>query len=93
MSVRNGHDHCGTGAILHESKAKHEAHGPNSDEHQERERAIETEQSFTGLGLGDEANHKLPNVPGGTVEKAREAEFSRDAARQDDSLERVPEHD
>src|SRR5437762_4031054 len=87
------HDHRGPGAILHETEAEHEANGPNSDENEERERAVEAQQSFTGLGLRDEANHEFPSFPGGPVKKASQAELSRDAARENDGFESVPEHD
>src|SRR5216683_3570363 len=87
------HDHRGPGAVLHETEAKHKANGPNSDENEEREWAVEAQQSFTGLGLRDEANHEFPSFPGGPVKKASQAELSRDAARENDGFERVPEHD
>src|SRR5436309_775914 len=81
-----GHNHRGPSAILHEAEAKHEANGPNPDEHKERERAVESQQSFTGLRLRDEADHEFPQVPSGAVKKASEAELSRDTARQDNGL-------
>src|SRR6266851_7692117 len=87
------HDHRGPGAILHETEAKHEANGPNSDENEEREWAIEPQQRFTGLGFRDEANHEFPSFPSGPVKKASQPELSRDAARENDGFERVPEHD
>src|SRR5467141_750793 len=85
--------HGGPGAILHEAEAKHEANSPNPDENQERERTVETQQGFTGPPLRDEAHYEFPHGPGGAVKQASKAELSRDAAGQDDGLERIPEHD
>src|SRR5712692_7111026 len=87
------HNHGGPGAILHEAEAEHEADGPNPDENEKRERAIKTQQGFTGLARRDEADHEFPRRPGGAEKKASEAELARDAARENDGLERVPEHD
>src|SRR6266436_2909739 len=83
----------GPGAILHQAKAQHQANGPDTDENEERERAIETQHGFSRLGLGDEAHHEFPHGPGGAVKKASEAKLSRDAARENDGLERIPQHD
>src|SRR5256885_14396544 len=87
------HDHRGACAILHEAEAKHEANGPNPDENEKRERAIKTQQGLTGFGLRDEADDESPRFPGRAVKKPSKAELSRDAARENDGLEGVPQDD
>src|SRR5712692_6140682 len=67
------HDHRGPGAILHEAEAEHQASGPNSYQNKERERAVESQQVLTGLGLRDEAYHEFPRFPGRPVKKASQA--------------------
>src|SRR5206468_667697 len=91
--LASGNNHRGPSAILHETESKHEANGPNSDENEERKRAVESQQGFAGLRSRNEADHEFPHVPGGTVKKASEAELSRDAARKDYGLESIPKHD
>src|SRR6266436_9486922 len=91
--LASGRHHGGPCAILHKAEPQHEANGPDPYENEEREWAIETQHGFARLRLGDEAHHEFPSFPGGAVKKAREAELPRDAARQDDGLERVPKHD
>src|SRR5882724_11000690 len=88
-----GHHHRGPRTILHEPESQHEADGPNPNKNEKRERSIKTQQSLAGLARRDESGHESPSDPRGTVEKASEPELSRDAAREDDGLKRVPKDD
>src|SRR5579871_825482 len=82
-----------TGAVLHEAEAEDETDGPDRDEQKKRERTEKAEQGFARLARRNHADYRAPRAPRGFEKQTREAKFARDAARQDDGFERIPQDD
>jgi hypothetical protein len=90
---RNGNVDRGTCTVLHESEAVDQANGPDGDQDQQRDGTEDAEGGFAGFFGRDEAGERFPDAPEIFIEKARETEAARDAARKDDDLEGVPDDD
>jgi len=92
-SGRNGNVDRGTSTVLHESEAVDQANGPDGDQDQQRDGTEDAEGGFADFFGRDELGERFPQIPEIFVEKARETEAARDAAREDDDLEGVPYDD
>src|SRR5207302_10818015 len=64
---------------------------PADQEQDEREGTVETEEGLTPPAR-QQSGDGLPGAPGGAVEESGEADPAADATRQNDRLERVPQH-
>src|SRR5207247_1553003 len=73
-------------------KAGNDARGPYAQQQKQRERAKDAQIRFASFITCDPFREDRPQLPGRAIEEFRKPKAARGVSRQDNYLERIPQH-